>query len=144
MNEDSPKAGPPDLDLIQMVQAARLAHDADVLPSQVHAVYWLEVKREGPGPAPTSRAGAWVIETTAAQADALWIAIRAATRSGQLGYKSKTTTSARAGGLDRDQREIHVLTFDADDTADVERVRTALEQIGITESLRYVRSHEPG
>ena len=39
MNEDSPKAGPPDLDLIQMVHAARLAHDADVLPSQVHAVY---------------------------------------------------------------------------------------------------------
>ena len=69
MSDDPPKPTPPNLDLIQMVQAARLAHDAGVLPSQVQGVYWLEVKRETAGPDPTSRAGRWVIETTADAAD---------------------------------------------------------------------------
>lgn len=140
MTDDPRKPAPPNLDLIQMVQAARLAHDADVLPSQVHGVYWLEVKRETPGPGPTSRAGRWVIETTAAEIDALWVLIRTATRDGRLGYKAKATTSARAGGTDIDQREIHVATCDADDAADVERVRLALTALGVTESLRYDRS----
>jgi len=37
-----PKNDPPNLDLISMVQQARMQHDADVLPSQVGAVYWIE------------------------------------------------------------------------------------------------------
>lgn len=134
---DPKKPAPPNLDLIQMVQAARLAHDAEVLPSQVHGVYWLEVKRETPGPDPASRAGVWVIETTAAEADALWIAVRAATRDGRLGYKAKAATAARTGG---DQREIHAATVDADDAADVERVRVALLALGVTGALRYERT----
>jgi len=81
--DDGHKPGLPNLDLIQMVQAARLAHDADVLPSEVHAIYWLEVKRETPGPGPTSRAGQWIIETTAGEIDAQWLLVRAATRDGR-------------------------------------------------------------
>ena len=137
MSGDPPKPTPPNLDLIQMVQAARLAHDAGVLPSQVHGVYWLEVKREVPGPAPTSRAGRWVIETTAAEADALWVLIRAATRDGRLGYKAKVSTAARVGGTDRDQREIHIETVNRDDAADIERVRAALVTLGVSGPLRY-------
>lgn len=134
------KPAPPDLDLIQRVQAARLAYDAGVLPSQVHGVYWLEVEREAPGPGPTPRAGRWIIETTAAAVDALWVTIRAATQDGRLGYKAKVTTAPRAGGTGRDQREIHVVTVDAGDAADVERVRLALAALGLTEMLRYERS----
>jgi len=139
VSDDPHKPAPPNLDLIQMVQAARLAHDADVLPSQVLGVYWLEVKRESPGPGPTPRAGRWVIETTAGEADALWVLIRAATRDGRLGYKAKAATAARAGGIDRDQREIHIETVDADDAADVERVRVALETLGVAKA-RYDRA----
>jgi hypothetical protein len=145
MSSDPGKPRPPNLDLIQMVQAARLAHDADALPSQVHAVYWLEVKRETPGPGPTSRAGQWIIETTAAEQDALWVRIREATRQGTLGYKAKASTGPRAE--DREQREIHVVTSDADDAADVERVRAALMALGIPGPLRYERDRptpEPG
>ncbi|MBL8146537.1 MAG: DUF1917 domain-containing protein [Anaerolineae bacterium] len=137
MNDSSQKPAPPNLDLIQLVQAARLAYDADVLPSQVNGVYWLEVKRETPGPGPTSRAGAWVIETTAGEVDALWVLVRAATRDGRLGYKAKAATAARAGG---GQREIHVAAYDTEDSADVERVRMALVALGVTGPLRYDRS----
>ena len=141
MTGDSGKPQPPNHDLIRKVQAARLAHDADVLPSQVRAVYWLEVKRETPGPGPTARAGQWVIETTAAEQDALWLIVREATRQGKLGYKAKATTGPRAE--DREQREIHVVTYDADDTADVERVRAALEALGMPGPLRYTRANPP-
>lgn len=138
--DDEHKPGPPNLDLIQMVQAARLAHDAEVLPSQVHAVYWLEVKRETPGPGPTRRAGQWIIETTAGEIDALWLTVRAATRDGRLGAKCRALTAPRAGVQNTDQREIHVATYDADDAADVERVRAALAELGITDGLHYERS----
>ena len=140
MSSDPKKPAPPNLDLIQMVQAARLAHDAQALPSQMHGVYWLEVKRETPGPGPTARAGQWIIETTASEQDVLWVTIRAATRAGQLGYKAKATTGPRAGHDDRDQREIHVVTYDADDATDVQRVRAALETLGISGPLRYERA----
>jgi hypothetical protein len=140
VTDDPRKPSPPNLDLIQMVQAARLAHDAEVLPSQVHGVYWLEVKRATPGPGPTARAGQWIIETTAAEQDALWVLVRDATREGRLGYKAKATTGPRASGDDREQREIHAVTHDADDAADVERVRAALEALGIGEPLRYERA----
>ena len=35
-----------DLDLIQMVQNARMLHDASAKPSQIKAVYWIEAKCE--------------------------------------------------------------------------------------------------
>src|SRR5688500_13020118 len=82
----------PDLDLIRMVQNARMQHDAEAMPSQSGGVYWIEAKRAAAGPQPTARAGYWVIETTAGEADALWATIRAATEAGQLGYKSKVAT----------------------------------------------------
>lgn len=130
---------PPNLDLINMVQQARIAHDRDALPSQVAGVYWVEYKRETPGAAPTPRAGYFVIPTTVDEIDPLWARVKEATRVGALGYKSKASTAARTGGADRVDRVIHVVTYDGDDEADVERVRAGLRELGIGDVLEYVR-----
>lgn len=132
----------PNLDLIAMVQKARMAHDADAVPSQIAAVYWIEVKRDVEMPLPTPRAGRWVIPTTVSEVDALWERIKAATRAGKLGYKSKVSTAPRDPGKDRDDRVIHVVTVDADDTADVARVREALRELGVSENIQYERIGE--
>jgi hypothetical protein len=124
----------PNLDLIGMVQRARMAHDAETKPSQVASLYWLEAKRSGGGSAPTERAGHWLIRTTLRDVDARWAAIRAATEAGTLGYKSKVS-----GRGDADARVIHVMTYDADDTADVARVRAALRDLGFDGDLVYER-----
>ncbi len=126
---------PPDMDLIERVQRARMAHDADATPSQVSGNYWIESKRKVDGPGPTPRAGHWLIVTSAAEADALWARIKAATESGLLGYKSKVTTASRSGRAS--EREIHVVTYDADDGADVARVRAALRDLGLSDKIPY-------
>lgn len=130
---------PPDLDLIGMVQRARMANDAEAQPSQVAAVYWIEAKRQTPGAAPTARAGYWLIRTTVREVDALWARVKAATEAGQLGYKSKVATASRANA---DERVIHILTYDAADAADVERVRAALAALvpAHADALQYQRS----
>jgi hypothetical protein len=129
----------PDLDLIGMVQRARMAHDADAQPSKVSAVYWIEAKRQTQAAAPTPRAGSFAIHTTLAHVDAHWAAIKAATEAGTLGYKAKVATSSHGGSLDA--RLIRVLTYDADDSADVARVRTALAALGFSD-LPYERNQD--
>ncbi len=121
----------PNLDLINLVQQARMAHDAEAQPSQIAAVYWIEVKPKTPGAAPTPRAGFWLIRTTVSEVDARWVAIRAATEAGKLGYKSKVATAARDHA---DERVIRVMTYDADDRADVARVGDALREMGFTDA----------
>jgi hypothetical protein len=137
------KPEPPNLDLIGMVQAARRQFDADAQPSQVGAVYWIEAHRATAGAEPTPRAGQWLIETTAAVVDTLWAQIKAATQTGQLGYKSKVATTPRELGTDRADRRICVVTYDADDLADVERVRAALEALDVPMPLTYERLQNP-
>jgi hypothetical protein len=102
-------------------------------------VYWIEAKREVEGAAPTPRAGRWVIRTTVREVDALWERIKAATREGKLGYKAKVSTSSRDLGKDRDDRVIHVVTYDAEDARDVARVREALRELGVSENIQYER-----
>lgn len=127
----------PNLDLIRMVQQARMAHDAQAKPSQVAAVYWIEAKPAADdAPAPTPRAGEFVIETTADGVDAVWDKIREATQSGALGYKSKVATVSRTG--DARSRLIVVRTIDADDAHDVARVQDALAALGVS-IARYTR-----
>lgn len=139
-NGDNSGAQLPNLDLIALVQAARKTYDAGAQPSQVHAVYWIEADREADGPGPTARAGSWVIETNAGEIDGLWAIIRKATREGTLGYKARALTAPRTGGPASPRREIHVVTHDADDKADVERVRAALEALGIQAQMAYHRN----
>lgn len=136
--KDDRRAEPINLDLIQQVQAARMAHDDAATPSQMRGVYWIEAKRQVAGPAPTARAGRFIIRTTLDQIDALWTAIRRATQQGELGYKAKTATNAQKLGVDSHERIIHVVTYDADDLADRERVRQRLIALGVpSDELTY-------
>lgn len=133
---------PLDLNLIQMVQRARMAHDAEAVPSEAAGVYWVEAKREIEGKEPTPRAGVWVVPTTTSEIDALWATIKQATREGKLGYKSKAATASRSLGVDQADRVIHVLTYDADDAADVARIHAALRELGVTGELAFHRQRE--
>lgn len=124
----------PNLDLINMVQQARMQHDSAAKPSEVPAVYWIEVKN--PAQAPTSRTGEWRIATTVAYVDKLWEAIKAATEGGKLGYKSKVSTRPAHNQGHPDERIIAVRTRDADDARDVGRIEQfLLDDIGIPDDL---------
>jgi hypothetical protein len=129
----------PNLDLIGMVQRARMLHDAEAKPSQVAAVYWIEAKPAGVMPAPTPRAGYWEIDTELTAVDGLWQVVKEATESGALGYKAKVSTASRDGKLN--SRVIRVCTRDAADSADVARVQQALLALGIT-PRRYATGDE--
>ena len=126
----------PNLDLIAMVQWARMEHDAQAKPSQVSAVYWIEAKRKPDGAAPTPRAGHWLILVPVQSVDAAWERLKVATEAGRLGYKSKVATIALH---QRDERTIYVMTYDADDAPDVEWVRVALRDLGFGDDLVYER-----
>lgn len=126
------------LDLIQMVQRARMLHDATARPSELAAVYWIEAKRaEGDCPAPTATAGEWRIPLTIENVDVVWAQVKALTLAGQLGYKSKVSTRPAAGQADPQARLLCVRTYDARDASDVERVGQALRAIGLS-GLAYM------
>ncbi len=139
MSDNKPK--PPNLDLIQMVQQARMLHDREALPSTMNAVYWIESKPLTTTKTLTSRAGEWLIETTTREVDDLWVKIRQATEEGRLGYKSKVSTSPGKGQRTESARLIAVRTYDADDLADVARVEGVLHELGVT-TMRYERIDE--
>ena len=107
------KSDQPNLDLIQMVQNARMMHDADAKPSELAAVYWVEAKRQqGDYPSPTPNSGEWRILTTADELDDLWERVKQATVTGKLGYKSKASTKPGPGQHQRTDRLICVRTYD--------------------------------
>jgi hypothetical protein len=134
---DDKKPDPLNLDLIRMVQQARMMHDKEAIPSKMTGIYWIECKREESDyPEMTPRTGEWRILTTLAEVDAIWLKIKAATEAGKLGYKSKVSTISTDG--EPSHRLICVRTYDADDSADVERVRFSLEDLGFT-GMTYQR-----
>ena len=138
----SEKGDPINMDLINMVQNARMQHDNEATPSQVPGVYWIEAKRKsGDYPAPTPRTGEWHIPTTVDKVDEQWASIKAATQAGKLGYKSKVSTAPAQGQAHREQRLICVRTYDADDNDDVARVKSELEGLGFI-GLVYHRDNE--
>lgn len=121
-----------DLDLIQMVQNARMLHDETARPSDVSAVYWIEAKRQTSDyPPPTSNAGEWRVKLTAANVDEVWEQIKAATAAGRLGYKSKVSTRPAAGQSHPDERLLCIRSYDAGDQADIERIEQALLDMGL-------------
>lgn len=129
----SDKPAPPNLDLIRMVERARMLHDAEAVPSKTTAVYWIEAVPDTPAQQPTPRSGCWLIVTEMSQVDAQWAAVKAATRGGRLGFKSKVSTAPRVP-TGRDQRVIYVCTYDRRDSDDVERIRAALVELGLRPS----------
>ena len=132
----------PNLDLIQMVQQARMMHDADAKPSQVAGVYWIEAKSNTPETKPpTPFSGQWELETSVTEVDAVWAKIKTATEAGELGYKSKVSTSSR-NQRNPDARTLAIRTYDRRDEADKSRIRAVLENLGITGDWRYVGDSE--
>lgn len=124
----------PELDLIQLVQRARMAHDDRARPSQISGAYWLEAKAPpGLRPGPTGRNAEWRASAELANIDALWEILRNATQAGRLGYKAKVATAARDASPGR--RELRVLVADRADESDVARVRAALQSL--TPELRW-------
>lgn len=128
----------PNLDLINMVQNARMQHDAQAQPSQIYGVYWVEAKPTIPQAAPTPRMGQWVITTSLEDVDAMWERIKQATVDGKLGYKSVVATASHDAAKPN-LRLIYARTYDADDSADVRRVELALRNLGIEGNLTYER-----
>ena len=126
----------PNLDLINLVQQGRMAHDQEARPSQVSGVYWIEAKAPvGSQPGPTTRAGSWIMTTSVDEVDKLWAKIKAATEAGNLSYKSKVSTASRDGSSA--SRVIQVLVADSADQAEVDRVRASLDALGIEGEWTY-------
>ena len=120
------------LDLIQMVQNARMLHDEAARPSDVSAVYWIEAKcQTGDYPPPTANAGEWRVKLTAETVDEVWEQVKAATAAGRLGYKSKVSTRPAAGQSHPDERLLCVRSYDASDKSDIERIKQALLDMGL-------------
>lgn len=125
------------LDLIQMVQRARMQHDHEAVPSQIAGNYWIEAKCLSENcQQPTVRSGQWVLSTMIDVVDALWEQLKTATEAGQLGYKAKVSTASR-DQADVNQRVLVVCTYDCEDQADVQRVRQALRDIGLDGDWQY-------
>ncbi|GAB5492992.1 MAG: hypothetical protein Phog2KO_32070 [Phototrophicaceae bacterium] len=129
------KASKLDMDLINMVQNARMMHDKDAVPSKVPGVYWIESKNPTPKNKPTPRTGEFHIQTTVDAVDEHWTVIKEATEKGLLGYKSKVSTSPTDGTPHGKQRLICVRTYDADDSEDRQRIQTQLLELGFTELI---------
>lgn len=133
----------PNLDLINMVQQARLQHDATARPSDYAAVYWIEAKRDtGDYPALTAQAGEWRIKLTIENVDAIWEQVKTATRAGKLGYKSKVSTRPAVGQSHPDERLLCVRTYNADDKADLARVEQSIRDLGIHAEITYIRDKD--
>jgi len=134
---------PLNLDLINMVQNARMMHDQTARPSDYSAVYWIESKRKnGDYPALTPNAGEWRVKLNVKDVDMVWEQVKGATEKGELGYKSKVSTRPAAGQTHPDERLLCVRTYNADDEADVERVKNALLDMGLNEGLIYNRDKD--
>ena len=139
---DSDKPNDLNLDLIQMVQKARMMHDETARPSDIPAVYWIEAKGPaGDYPPPTSNAGEWRIPLTAETVDAVWEQVKRATAAGKLGYKSKVSTRPAAGQSHPEERLLCVRSYHAGDQADVERIKQALLDMGLRD-LSYARDKD--
>ena len=131
------------LDLINMVQNARMLHDKTARPSDYSAVYWIESKRQqGEYPAITSNTGEWRIKLNVKNVDGVWEKVKIATENGELGYKSKVSTRPAANQTHPDERLLCVRTYNADDLEDVERVKTALINMGLGDGLVYNRDKD--
>lgn len=128
----------PNLDLIQMVQQARMMHDAEAKPSEVGGVYWIEAKSTAENTkAPTPFSGQWEVEVNVQEVDTLWQTVKTATEAGDLGYKSKVSTSSR-NQRNPDARTLAIRTYDSRDESDKKRIRTALDALAIVGDWHYV------
>jgi hypothetical protein len=108
-------------------------------PSTEESVPWLSAERKvGAYPQPTERAGKSLIFMGAAVVDDVWRKIKQAVEDGKLGGVAKVSTAMpNPNSRNSSTHVICVYTYDADDEADVERVRSSLRDLGLTSKIPY-------
>jgi hypothetical protein len=113
-------------------------------PSQVKDRYWVEAVRSDAGgtdlpySAVNIDGGKWLIFVPVAKLDRTWVLIAGETLAGRLGPSAKAATvKHNENSADPGVKVICVYTRDADDRADVMRVRARLFELGFTNKLPY-------
>jgi DNA helicase-2/ATP-dependent DNA helicase PcrA len=111
----------------------------DARPSQTRDQYWLYAYRNGvKATNAMNNAGKWLLFVPVDDIDRWWELIRTATEEGRLGPASKTSTAKpNPNAADQDTKVICVYTENAEDEADVMRVREELRRLGIKWDLCY-------
>lgn len=95
--------------------------------------------------------GKWCIFVQSDDLDDVWARVERATKAGKLWHGSKVSTEwaqtfylMRNRNADPKEHVICVYTYDANDEADVMRVREELRKIGITQPLGYKTDADTG
>lgn len=126
-------------EVIKQHQRDQSSRFADCKPSEVTDVYWIYgTRKQGQYPKATIRSGKLLVPVPIEKLDETWASIKAATESGNLGDSSKVRTAqTNASAQDPHEKVICVYTYDKDDLADVERIKQALCELGITQGITY-------
>ncbi len=132
------------IDKDKLARASRLLHEmarrfANANPSEVVQIPWIFAERKnGKYPADTVRTGKWLVFVDAEELDDTWRTIKAATEQGKLGSRAKSSTSLRSPHARNPRTKvICVYTYDAEDEADVRRVRVELRRLGVEKKISY-------
>lgn len=101
--------------------------------------YWIWANLDvGEYPEHTERGGKWMLFMPASDVDEHWSRVIQAFDAGSLGNSAKVATARKnPTAPNAKERVICVYTYDADDYADVSRIRQALREIGYTRKLAY-------
>ena len=124
----------------------------DGLPSQVVEDFWIMVHAEEPlrkPPGPPSRlpkegmrrlapGGKWLLFVDRINIDEVWAKIVPAVKQGRLGHRAKVATARPNPNARRaNTHVICIYTDDAEDRADVLRVREELRRLGFATPISY-------
>ena len=101
--------------------------------------YWLLAERKvGYYPEHTDRGGKWLIFVPSDAVDEVWQRVKQAAEEGKLGSSAKVSTAkSNPNSTDSSKYVICVYTYDADDEADVQQIRSSLRQLGFTNKIPY-------
>jgi hypothetical protein len=116
--------------------------ESSLLPSRTRDRFWIQAWKPEAQNQSYPRVGKWIVTVDAEDIDAAWHEIQTALSKGKLGPSAKTRTAMRYPFTDPDgQLVICVYTADSEDTADKERVRRFLTNLGF-QRMRYKTDEE--
>ncbi|MFX0205561.1 MAG: putative phosphothreonine lyase domain-containing protein [Candidatus Hodarchaeota archaeon] len=112
---------------------------SDSPPSEVTEVYWIYTQRkQGFYPEHTDKGGKWLIFKPINEIDECWKKIRQAVEEGKLGGMAKVSTAKQSPLTENPKiKVICVYTYDSEDKNDIQRIRTALYELGIIWKIPY-------
>jgi hypothetical protein len=107
-------------------------------PSTFMEGAWLASRNPTAPPYDPDRGGKWLLYVDRKNVDDVWQKILTALHEGRLGPSAKVSTAVESPLSRRKNKHvICVFTVDADDEADVRRVRSELRTLGFTARLPY-------